>query len=84
VTLGLNNQLAIDKVKSRLKGGGSSGRVAVLLIAAAFLAVGVYTGNLWLCVPFGIAMAVAAWSVVSSRRNYLAARRMEQGHNQRK
>jgi heme exporter protein D len=76
VTTGWNNQQAIDKVNRTLK-GGSSGRVAVLLIAAAFLALGIYAGNLWLCVPFGIATAVAAWAVVVAGRNDLAARRME-------
>src|SRR6266851_4051163 len=76
VTTGWNNQQAIDKVNRTLK-GGSSGRGAVPLIAAAFLALGVYTGHLWLSVPFGIATAIAAWAVVSARRNDLAARRME-------
>jgi len=76
VTTGWNNQQAIDKVNRTLK-GGSSGRGAVLLIAAAFLALGIYTGHLWLSVPFGIATAIAAWAVVRARRNDLAARRME-------
>jgi hypothetical protein len=76
VTTGWNNQQAIDKVNRTLK-GGSSGRVAVLLIAAVFLALGIYVGNLWLSVPFGIATAVAAWTVVSAARTSRAARLME-------
>jgi hypothetical protein len=76
VTTGWNNQAAIDKVNRTLK-GGSSGRRAVLLMAVAFLALGIYTGHLWLSVPFGIATAVAAWAVLSARRNDLAVRRME-------
>lgn len=76
MTTGWNNQQATDKVIRTLK-GGSSGRVAVFLIAAGFLALGIYTGNLWLSVPFGIATAFAAWAVVSAGRNDLAAGRME-------
>jgi len=76
VTTGWYNQQAIDKVNRTLK-GGNSGRAAVLLIAAAFLALGIYTGHLWLSVPFGIVTAIAAWAVVRARRNDLAARRME-------
>jgi hypothetical protein len=78
VTTGWNNQQAIDKVNRTLK-GGSSGRVAVLLIAAVFLALGIYAGNLWLSVPFGIATAVAAWAVASAGRSDLAARRITAG-----
>jgi hypothetical protein len=76
VTTGWNNQQAVDKVVRTLK-GGSSGRGSVFLIAAAFLALGIYTGNLWLSVPFGIATALAAWAVVSAVRSDLAAGRME-------
>jgi hypothetical protein len=47
------------------------------VIAAVFLAVGIYEGNLWLSVPFGIATASAAWVVISAARDDLAARRME-------
>jgi hypothetical protein len=56
--------------------GGSSGRVAVLLIAGAFLGLGIYTGHLWLSVPFGMTTAGAAWAVVSGGRHDLASRRM--------
>jgi hypothetical protein len=52
VATGWNNQPAIDKVIRTLK-GGSSGRAAAFLISAGFLALGIYTGNLWLSVPFG-------------------------------
>lgn len=76
VTTGWNNQQAIDKVNRTLK-GGSSGRVAVLVIAAVFLAVGIYTANLWLSVPFGIVAVSAAWVVINAARNDRAARRME-------
>jgi hypothetical protein len=76
VTTGWNNQEAIDKVNRTLK-GGSSGRLAVLLLSVAFLALGIYVGDLWLSVPFGIATAGAAWAVVNARRNDLAARRMQ-------
>jgi hypothetical protein len=76
VTTGWNNQQAIDKVNRTLK-GGSSGRITVLVIAAVFLAVGIYKGNLWLSVPFGIATASAAWVVIRAARDDLAARRME-------
>jgi hypothetical protein len=76
VTTGWNNQQAVDKVNRTLT-GESPGRLAVLLIVAAFLALGIYTGNLWLSVPFGMAAAAAAWTVVSAGRNDLAARRMQ-------
>jgi hypothetical protein len=83
VSTGWNNQQAIDKVNRTLKGGGS-GRVAVFVIAAAFLALGIYAGNLWLSVPFGIATVVAAWVVASAARNDLAARRMERRGSDRR
>jgi len=76
VTTGWNNQQAIDNVNRTLR-GGRSGRVSVLLITAVFLAVGIYTSNLWLYVPFGIATAVAAWTVVRAARTRRAARLME-------
>jgi len=37
---------------------------------------GIYTGNLWLSVPFGMTTAGAAWAVVSASRDDLASRRM--------
>lgn len=83
MSTGWNNQQAIDKVNRTLKGGSSS-RLAVLLIAAAFLALGIYVGNLWLSVPFGIATAVAGWAVISAGRNDLAARRMERRGSDRR
>jgi hypothetical protein len=47
-----------------------------LLIAGAFLGLGIYTGHLWLSVPFGMTTAGAAWAVVSGGRHDLASRRM--------
>jgi len=76
VTTGWNNQQAIDAVNRTLR-VGSSGRLAVLLLVAGFLALGIYVGNLWLSVPFGIATAIAVWAVVNAGRNALAARRMQ-------
>jgi hypothetical protein len=75
MSTGWNNQRATDAVNRTLK-GGSSGRLAVLLLAAGFLALGIYVGNPWLSVPFGIATGLAAWPVVMAGRNDLAARRM--------
>ena len=48
----------------------------MLSLPVAFLALGIYVGNLWLSVPFGIATLAAAWSIVMAGRSYLAARRM--------
>jgi hypothetical protein len=75
VSTGWNNQQATDAVNRTLK-GGSSGRLAVLLLAAGFLALGIYVGNLWLSIPFGIATGAATWPVVMAGRNNLAARRI--------
>jgi len=99
MTIGSNNQHAIDKVKGTLVGagsgriavflptaadkvkstlaGGGSGRLSVLLLTAAMFGLGIYTGNLWLSVSFGIATAAAAWVMIGAVRSDLAARRMQ-------
>jgi hypothetical protein len=60
---GASNQEGKDAVRRVLR-GGSSGRVAVLLIAAAFLALGIYGGSLVLSVASAIAVVLAAWALV--------------------
>jgi hypothetical protein len=76
VTTGWNNQQAIDSVSRALQ-GGSSGRIAVFVIAASFLTLGIFASKLWLSLPFGIATAAAAWTLVKAGRNALAIRRMQ-------
>jgi hypothetical protein len=57
--------------------GGSSGRLAVYLLAAAFLILGICIRKLWLSPPFGVVTGAAAWAIVNARRADLAARRMQ-------
>jgi hypothetical protein len=71
-----SNQWAKDAVRRTLS-GGRSGRIAVLGIAAAFLAVGIYGGSLLLSVASGIAIVAAAGALVRAARDNRAARRME-------
>jgi hypothetical protein len=76
VTTGWNNEDAKDAVRRTLRGGGS-GRITVFVIAAAFLAVGIYGGSLLLSVPAGIATAAAAGTLVRAVHDDLAVRRLE-------
>ena len=71
-----SNQWAKDAVRRTLS-GGRSGRLAILLIAAAFLAVGIYGGSPLLSVASGIAVVAAAGALVRAARDNRAVRRME-------
>jgi len=75
VTTGFGNEQAKDAVRRTLA-GGSSGRAAVFLIAAAFLALGIYGGSLLLSVPFGVVTLLAAGALVRALRADRAARRL--------
>jgi hypothetical protein len=76
MTTGFGNEEAKDAVRRTLA-GGSSGRVAVFLIAAAFLALGLYTGWLLISVPFGIMTLLAGGAIVRAARADWAVRRIE-------
>ena len=78
VTTGFGNEQAKDAVRRTLK-GGSSGRVAVFVIVAAFLALGIYTGNILITVPSGIATVLAVRALIQAGWRRRAARRMERG-----
>jgi len=71
----MGNEDPIAAVRRSLNGRGS-GRVAVLITMAAFLALGIYARYLPLIVPFGIATLAAAWSVARAARDRRLARRM--------
>jgi hypothetical protein len=77
---GLSYEQAKDAVRSTLKGGGS-GRAAVFLITVAFLALGIYTGDVLLAALAGIATMLAAASLAAAWRSYRAARRLERAHS---
>jgi hypothetical protein len=79
MTTGWGNDWGKDAVRRTML-GGSSGRIAVFVIAAAFLALGVYSGIVVLSVPAGIATAGAAWAVARAIYSDLAVRRMERRH----
>jgi hypothetical protein len=79
VTTGWGNEHAKDAVRRTLR-GGPSGRVAVFVIAAAFLALGIYGGSVLLSVIAGIATAGAAGALVRAAQADRAARRMERRH----
>jgi len=76
VTTGWGNEEAKDAVRRTLS-GGRSGRVVVFGIAAVFLAVGIYGGDLYLSVASGIATVAAAGALVRAACNNWAVRRME-------
>jgi hypothetical protein len=75
VTTGWNNEQAKDATRRTLK-GGSSGRVAVFVIVAGLLALGIYTDNLYGIVLSAIGTALATASLASSWRSNRAARRL--------
>jgi len=79
VITGFGNEQAKDAVRRTLA-GGSSGRAAVLLIAAAFLALGIYAGSLLISVPFGAVTVVAGIALVRAVRADRAVRRIERAH----
>lgn len=76
MTTGFGNEQAKDAVRRTLA-GGSSGRAAVFLIAAAFFALGIYGGSLLISVPFGVVTLLAAGARVQAVRTARAVRRME-------
>lgn len=76
MTTGFGNEEAKDAVRRTLN-GGSSGRLAVLLIAAAFLALGIVSGSLLLIVPTGIIAILAAGAVIRAAGHSRAVRRLE-------
>jgi hypothetical protein len=76
MTTGFGNEQAKDAVRRTLA-GGSSGRAAVFLIAAAFCALGIYDGSLLISVPFGVVTLLAAGALAQAVRAGRAARRME-------
>lgn len=76
VTTGWNNEQAKDAVRRTLR-GGPSGRVAVFVIAATCLALGIYGGSLLLSVLAGVATLAAAITLVRAARDNWAVRRME-------
>jgi hypothetical protein len=75
MTTGFGNEQAKDAVRRTLA-GGSSGRIAVFLIAAAFLALGIYGGSLLISVPSGVVTLLAAGTLVRALRTNRAVRRM--------
>ncbi len=77
MTTGFGNEQAKDAVRRRTLAGGSSGRVAVFLIAAAFFALGIYVGWLLISVPFGIVTLIAAGALVRAAQADRAVRRLE-------
>jgi|SRR5579859_2559571 len=79
VTTGWGNEEAQESVRRSLR-GGPSGRFAVFAIAAAFLAVGIYGGNLLLSVIAGVATIAAAAALVRAIYDDMAVRRMERRH----
>jgi type IV secretory pathway VirB2 component (pilin) len=76
VTTGWGNEEAKNAVRRTLR-GGRSGRVAVFVIAAACLALGIYGRSLFLSVIAGIATAAAAAALVRASYGNRAARRLE-------
>ncbi len=76
MTTGWGNEQAQDAVRRTLR-GGSSGRVAVLVVASGFLALGIYAANAFVWVPFGIATIGAALTVIRAATNDRAIRRLE-------
>ena len=82
VTTGWGNEQSQDAVRRTLR-GGSSGRAAVLVIAAGTFALGIYAGNLFVSVPFGIAATAAAVAVIRATVDARAARRLERRHTPR-
>jgi hypothetical protein len=79
MTTGFGNGQAKDAVRRTLA-GGSSGRTAVFLIAAAFLALGIYGGSVPISVPFGVVTLLAAGALVRAVRTAWAVRRTERAH----
>ena len=75
MTTGFGNEHAKDAVRRTLI-GGSSGRVAVFVMVAAFLALGIYADNLLLTVAAGIAAVPAIASLAWKWRGDRAARRL--------
>ncbi len=76
MTTGFGNEHAKDAVRRTLA-GGSSGRAAVFVIAAAFLALGIYSGWLLISVPFGIVTLIAGGALVRAVQADWAVRRIE-------
>jgi hypothetical protein len=76
VTTGWNNEQAKDAVRRTML-GGPSGRVAVLLIAAVILAIGIYGRAIVLSALAGVVTIVAAVVLVRSAYHDRAVRRME-------
>jgi hypothetical protein len=79
VTTGWNNEPAKEAVRRTLRGGGS-GRITVFVIAAVFLALGIYGGNLFLSVAGGIATAASGGALIRAANDSWAVRRMERRH----
>jgi hypothetical protein len=79
VTTGFGNEEAKDAVRRTLAGGGS-GRAAVFLIAAAFLALGIYIGSILISVPFGVVTLLAAGTIVRAVRANRRVRRIERAN----
>jgi type IV secretory pathway VirB2 component (pilin) len=76
VTTGWGNDEAKNALRRTMR-GGPSGRVAVFVITAACLALGIYGRSLVLSVIAGIATAAAALALVRAISGDRAARRME-------
>jgi hypothetical protein len=76
VTTGWGNEWGKDAVRRTLR-GGPQGRIAVFVIAAAFLALGVYEGSLLFSVIAGVATVGALWAVMRAAYGDWAVRRME-------
>ena len=75
MTTGFGNEQAQDAVRRTLK-GGSSGRITVFVIVAAFLALGVLTGNLFILIPSAIATALSVLGFVQAARSCREAGRI--------
>ena len=82
MTTGFGNEEAQDAVRRTLKGGGS-GRITVFVIVAAFLALGILSGNLFILVPSAIATALSVLGLVQAARGYREAGRIGPGRKQR-
>jgi len=73
VAYGSENNDGQEAVRRVLK-GAPSGRIALLLFACGFLALGIYGGSMVLTVASAVAVLWAAWSVVQAawRRHALS------------
>jgi hypothetical protein len=76
MTTGWSNEDGRNAVRRTLAGTGGTGRGVFLVVGAVFLALGLYSGYVFIDVVSGLVLAGSVWSIAAAARSRRAARRI--------